>query len=109
MSRGYSGMSIDRDGVSLTVEAWADERTDVLTRFTQELAKATGDGSKKRQAGLKPPWYEDTDHERAIFSHLTKWKAGELVDDGSGAHPLVNLAWRALALACIESGNIPDA
>ena len=85
----------------------ADERTDVLARFTEELAKATGDGSKKRQAGTKPPWYEDDAHEAAIFSHLMKWKRGELVDPDSGAHPLVHLAWRALAIACRESGNTP--
>lgn len=85
----------------------ADERTDVLDRFMAELAKATGDGSKKRQAGTKPPWYEDDAHEAAIFSHLMKWKRGELVDPDSGAHPLVHLAWRALAIACKESGNTP--
>lgn len=88
-------------------EIWADERADVLNRFTEELAKATGDGSKKRQAGTKPPWYEDDSHEGAMFSHLTKWKRGELVDPDSGAHPLVHLAWRALAVACRESGNVP--
>ena len=90
------------------VTDWADERDDVLTRFTAELAKATGDGSKKRQAGTKPPWYEDDAHEAAIYSHLTKWKRGELVDPDSGAHPLVHLAWRALAIACRESGNVPS-
>ena len=86
---------------------WTDERADVLARFTEELAKATGDGSKKRQAGTKPPWYEDDTHEAAVFSHLMKWKRGELVDPDSGAHPLVHLAWRALAIACRESGNTP--
>jgi hypothetical protein len=86
---------------------WADERADVLGRFAEELAKATGDGSRKRQTGQKPPWYEDESHEGAIFSHLTKWKRGELVDPDSGAHPLVHLAWRALAIACREVGNTP--
>ena len=89
-------------------DEWSDERTDVLARFTAELAKATGDGSKKRQAGTKPPWYEDDAHEAAIFSHLMKWKRGELIDPDSGAHPLVHLAWRALAIACRESGNTPE-
>ena len=86
---------------------WADERADVLGRFANELAKATGDGSKKRQAGTKSPWYEDDSHEAAIFSHLTKWKRGELIDADSGAHPLVHAAWRCLAIACRESGNVP--
>lgn len=87
---------------------WKTERHDILGRFAEELAKATGDGSKKRQAGEKPPWYEDGSHEGAIFSHLTKWKRGELVDPDSGAHPLVHVAWRALAIACQETGNIPS-
>jgi hypothetical protein len=86
---------------------WSDERADVLNRFTEELAKATGDGSKKRQAGAKPPWYEDDSHEGAVFSHITKWKRGELVDPDSGAHPLTHAAWRLLAIACRESGNVP--
>lgn len=87
---------------------WAVERQDVLDRFAAELAKATGDGSKKRQSGEKPPWYIDPAHEGAIFSHITKWKRGELVDPDSGAHPLVHAAWRCLAIACKESGNVPE-
>jgi len=86
---------------------WAEERQDVLDRFYSELWKATGDGSKKRQSGEKPPWYNDDSHEAAIFSHITKWKRGELVDPDSGAHPLVHAAWRCLAIACTETGNVP--
>jgi dATP/dGTP diphosphohydrolase len=86
---------------------WSAERSDVLRRFLEELATATGDGSKKRQAGEKPPWYEDMAHEAAIFSHITKWKRGELTDPDSGAHPLVHAAWRCLAIACREVGNVP--
>jgi len=89
------------------VDDWAAERDDVLDRFVDELAKATGDGSKKRQSGDKPPWYEDTSHEAALFSHLMKWKKGELVDDSSGAHPLVHAAWRLLAIACQQTSNVP--
>lgn len=85
-----------------------NEATDVLVRFLTELQRATGDGSRKRKAGGKPPWYRDDSHEGAIFSHLTKWKRGELVDPDSGAHPLVHAAWRCLAIACRESGNIPS-
>ena len=92
---------------SVVSDALADERTDVLARFTEELAKATGDGSKKRQAGTKPPWYEDDSHEAAVFSHITKWKRGELIDPDSGAHPLVHASWRLLAIALKESGNTP--
>lgn len=90
------------------VDEWAEEREDVLERFAHELRKATGDGSKKRQSGEKPPWYLDGSHEGAIFSHITKWKRGEKVDPDSGAHPLVHAAWRCLAIACAESGNTPD-
>jgi len=93
--------------VAMPETDWADERADVLARFNAELAKATGDGSKKRQAGTKPPWYEDDSHEAAVFSHIMKWKRGELVDPDSGAHPLVHASWRLLAIACRESGNTP--
>ena len=106
-----TGVLVSREGDSgewVEVPDWATERADVLARFNAELAKATGDGSKKRQAGTKPSWYEDDAHEGAIFSHLTKWKRGELVDSDSGAHPLVHAAWRCLAIACRESGNTPN-
>lgn len=88
--------------------AWADERADVLRRFTEELAKATGDGSRKRQAGEKPPWYEDVSHAAAMYRHLERWEAGEKHDPEHEAHPLVAAAWRALAIACKEGGNIPN-
>jgi hypothetical protein len=86
---------------------WGQERHDILSRFSGELGRVTADGSRKRQAKEKPPWYLDDSHEAAIFSHLNKWKHGETVDPDSGAHPLVHLAWRALAIACKETGNIP--
>jgi hypothetical protein len=92
-----------------TEEDWAIERLDVLNRFSEELSKATGDGSKKRQAGTKPPWYLDGAHEAAVYSHIAKWKRGETVDPDSGAHPLVHAAWRLLAIACSENGNHPGA
>jgi hypothetical protein len=45
----------------------------------------------------------DVSHEPAVFSHLNKWKHGEWQDPDSGAHPLVHLAWRALAIAYQET------
>jgi uncharacterized HAD superfamily protein len=106
-SRGSLKGYVDSVLAVESVDTFADERADVLARFQEELSKATGDGSKKRKAGEKPPWYRDNSHEGAIFSHITKWKRGEKVDPDSGAHPLVHAAWRCLAIACQESGNIP--
>lgn len=85
------------------MDEWQKERETVLAVFYWLLSDATGDGSKKRQRGEKQPWYEDQSHEAAIFSHLSKWKHGEREDPDSGAHPLVHLAWRALALAYQEN------
>jgi len=79
------------------------EQEVVLTTFYNMLWAATRDGGKKRARGEKPGWYIDTTHEAAIFSHLDKWKHGMKVDPDSGAHPLVHLAWRALAIAYIET------
>jgi len=82
---------------------------DVLLRtFHTMLQAVTGDGQKKRQAGTKAPWWRDRTHEQAIFSHLNRWKHGELVDKDSGAHPLVHLAWRALSIAYQETHGLVD-
>ena len=79
------------------------EQTVLLDTFMYMLQKVTRDGGNKRERGLKPPWYEDKSHEAAIFSHLDKWKHGETMDPDSKAHPLVHLAWRALAIAYQET------
>jgi hypothetical protein len=76
-----------------------DEGRVLMTVFMRMLEQVTRDGAKKRAGGLKPPWWLDYTHEAAIFSHLNKWKHGEVADRDSGAHPLVHLAWRALAIA----------
>ncbi|MGH8899505.1 MAG: dATP/dGTP diphosphohydrolase domain-containing protein [Egibacteraceae bacterium] len=84
------------------------EQKIVLDTFGRMLAAATGDGGKKRARGEKPPWWRDPSHEAAIFSHLSRWKHGEKRDPDSGAHPLVHLAWRALAVAWVEMhGEVP--
>ncbi|MGH7744087.1 MAG: dATP/dGTP diphosphohydrolase domain-containing protein [Candidatus Dormibacteria bacterium] len=70
------------------------------------LAMPTADGGGKRERSEKPSWKVDISHEAAMFSHLNKWKHGESVDPDSGAHPLVHLAWRALAIAARESGLV---
>jgi hypothetical protein len=83
-------------------EDWARERQVVLETFGNMLAKVTGDGSKKRQQGEKPPWWKDGSHWPALFRHLTAFEKGEFVDADSKANTLVHLAWRALAIAYIE-------
>lgn len=87
---------------------WANERETVLRTFHDMLAAVTGDGSKKRQAGTKPPWWRDGSHEAAIFSHLNAWKHGQLKDKDSGVHPLVHAGWRCLAIAYQETHGQVD-
>ena len=79
------------------------EQKVVLDTFIALLREVTADGGRKRAAGEKPPWWRDAAHMPAIFSHLNKWAHGEKRDPDSGAHPLVHLAWRALAIAYQET------
>jgi hypothetical protein len=85
-----------------------NEQNVVLGVFVEMLRMVTADGGRKRTAGVKPPWWRDEAHEPAIFSHLNKWKHGETADKDSGAHPLVHLAWRALAIAYQETKGQVD-
>jgi hypothetical protein len=85
-----------------------DEQAEVLGWFTELLRSVTADGGRKRARGLKPSWKVDTSHEAAMWSHINKWKHGECVDPDSGQHPLVHLAWRALAIAWQENKAAPD-
>jgi hypothetical protein len=100
---GEAGL-VGGDGVSyhVVLSAPTPEQAEVLREFGMMLAGTSRDGGRKRAAGLKPSWKVDTSHEAAIFSHLNKWKHGEKVDPESGQHPLVHLAWRALAIAWQE-------
>jgi hypothetical protein len=86
----------------------ATEQAVIIAVFAKMLQTSTADGGQKRAAGLKPPWWEDLSHEAAIFSHLNRWKHGEKADKDSGAHPLVHLAWRALAIAYQETAGRVD-
>ena len=83
------------------------EQEDLLRRFHDGLAKCSGDGFTKRMKRTKPPWFEDPDHEAAFWRHYHRWLDDELVDVDSGAHPLIHCAWRLLAIACKETGNVP--
>src|SRR3990167_8830491 len=80
-----------------------DEQTEILNTFRSMLQTVTADGARKRAAGLKPSWKIDPSHEAALFSHLSRWKHGEKKDPDSGVHPLIHLAWRALARAWQET------
>jgi hypothetical protein len=84
------------------------EVDDLMARFTDELWKPTGDGQKKRMSAGKPPWYKDDGHEAAMYRHLDVYEAGERFDPDSGCHPLISVAWRALAIACKQTGNVPN-
>ena len=93
----------EKAGLEVRAVASTPEQQEVLQSFLDLLSGVTKDGGRKRKAGLKPSWKVDKSHEAAIFSHLNKWKHGEQADPDSGAHPLVHLAWRALAIAYQES------
>lgn len=84
------------------------EQDIIIDEFSTLLRAVVQDGGRKRKKGVKVPWWRDPEHEGAIFSHLTKWKRGELVDSDSGAHPLVHLAFRALAIAYQETHGKVD-
>lgn len=86
----------------------ATEQDVLLGIFKAMLREATSDGGRKRATGQKPPWWRDQSHEAAIFSHLNKWKHGERKDPDSGVHPLVHMAWRALAIAYQETFGLTD-
>jgi len=88
--------------IDLWVSCPSEEQQGVLLDFATLLAYASRDGGHKRAAGSKPSWKVDPSHLPAVFSHLNKYFHGERVDADSGAHPLVHLAWRALAIAWQE-------
>ena len=78
------------------------EQAEVLEAFAGLLLAAGADGGRKRAAGVKVSWTIDREHRRGIYSHLGRWQEGERIDADSGAHPLVHVAWRALAVAWQE-------
>lgn len=81
----------------------ASEQDILIAIFTNMLRTVTIDGGKKRAAKTKLPWWQDDTHPAAMVSHILKWMRDELRDPDSGAHPLVHLAWRALAQAYQET------
>jgi hypothetical protein len=83
------------------------ETDHILDTFRALLAVPTGDGKNKRDAGTKVHWTIDQTHKDAMLRHLGRWWNGEREDADSGAHPLVHLAWRALAVAWQETNELP--
>jgi dATP/dGTP diphosphohydrolase len=79
------------------------EQQDILQAFRQMLLPVVADGGRKRAANGKPSWKVDKGHVDALNRHLARWERGELVDEDSGAHPLVHAAFRCLAIAGQES------
>jgi len=80
------------------------EQDEIIEAFTALLRLATRDGARKRAAGTKVPWTIDPGHEAAMFRHIARWKSDpDGRDEDSGAHHLVAAAWRALAIAFIET------
>lgn len=85
-----------------------DEQAEILGWFTHLLTAATADGGKKRAAGKKVSWKVDKGHEAAMFRHLARWKSDPNGrDEDSGAHHLVAVAWRALAIVVQETAKSP--
>lgn len=79
------------------------EQNEILGTFLDLLEGATADGAGKRASGQKVLWKIDPGHEAAMLRHLARWsQEGETADADSGCHPLVHVAWRALAIAWQE-------
>lgn len=83
-----------------------EEVEEILNTFVGLLAVPTADGQAKRKIG-KPHWKVDPDHEAAMRRHWDRYERGETADQDNGCHPLVAVAWRALALAWQEEEQWP--
>ena len=84
------------------------EQEQLIVTFSKMLRQPTEDGGRKRAAGLKVSWKDDDSHEAAMYRHLARWSKGDTIDEDSGAHALVHVAWRALALAWQEQNPVPE-
>lgn len=85
------------------------ETDHIIATFSDMLRGPTGDGKAKREAGVKEHWQVDRSHADAMLRHLGRWWNGEQSDIDSGCHPLVHVAWRALAVAWAEMAELdPD-
>lgn len=84
------------------------EQTEIIGEFAHLLRGPTADGGVKRERKEKPLWKVDPAHEDAMRRHLKRWEDGERADPDSGSHPLVHVAWRALAIAWQEEHEEPS-
>lgn len=80
----------------------------ILDTFREMLSGPTGDGQNKRRAGTKVLWTIDPEHGEKMLRHLGRWWNGETADPDSGCHPLVHVAWRALAVAWQETHDADE-
>lgn len=78
----------------------SDEQQELLEMFVAGLLGPTGDGRRKREAGLKPFWRVDPSHLEKLRNHLGRLEQdpGE-VDADSGVSGWWHASWRCAALA----------
>ncbi len=91
------------DENTVVLDCPSPEVAEIIYEFGLMLLAVSGDGRKKRLAGLKPLWKNDDSHIGAIYRHLQRWQDGETTDKDSGQHPLAHAGWRCLATAYRET------
>lgn len=77
------------------------EADEILAEFARLLRPVLADGATKRRPHAWQTAASDR-HQLAFFRHYMRWINGERADADSGAHPLVHVAFRALAIAWQE-------
>lgn len=77
------------------------EADEIIAEFARLLRPVLADGATKREPHT---WQQTTvgTHVLKIARHWDRWVRGERHDADSGAHPLVHVAFRALAIAWRE-------
>ncbi len=93
------------DDLLVQVRCATPEQAEIMAEFTDLLNQASQDGGRKRARGEKVDWRVDPGHTQAMYRHLQRWEDGQEADLDSGTHPLVHLAWRALAVAWQETNE----
>lgn len=80
------------------------EADEILAEFARLFRPVLADGARKRRPHA---WQTATvgTNVLGIARHWDRWVRGERHDPDSGAHPLVHVAFRALAIAWQETGG----